>query len=68
MTMEQNDTQSEEDRNDELYCINTTTQKGETPIPVRVHINGVRVEMEINTGASITIMSKDTQQIVAQPQ
>ena len=68
MTKEQKDKQSEEDRDDELYCINITTQQGETPITVRMHINGVSVEMEINTGASITIMSEDTQQIMAQHQ
>ena len=60
MTMEQEDTQSEEDRDDEVYRINTTTQKGETPMTVRVHINGVDVEMEIDTRASITIMSENT--------
>ena len=34
MTMEQEDTQSEEDRDDEVYRINTTTQKGKTPMTV----------------------------------
>ena len=52
--------QVEHAEDDEVYRINNTTQKGETPITVRVHINGVGVEMEIDTGASITIMSEDT--------
>ena len=59
MTMEQEDTQSEEDRDDDAYCIKTT-QKGETPMTVRVHINEVGVDMEIDTGASITIMLENT--------
>ena len=59
MTAEQNDTQRDEESDDGLFPVNTTNQKGGTPITVCLLINGMGVEMEVDTSASIAIMSEN---------
>ena len=44
----------------ECFFINTINLKGRTPITVCLEINGKGVQMEVDTGASITIMSENT--------
>lgn len=43
---------------DQLFCVNSS--KGQNPYKVTVLINGVNVSMEIDTGASKTVVNEKT--------
>lgn len=58
MATKQEDPQSDEDSEDRVLLINTTSKKGGTPITAYIYINEVDVDMEVDTGASVTIMSE----------
>ena len=53
-----------EESDDGVFLINTINQKAGTPVTVCIQINDKGVKMEVVTGASITIMSENTQRIV----
>ena len=60
MSTGQIDTQSDEESDDGVFFINTINQKGRMPITVCIEINDKGVQMEVDTGAFITIMSENT--------
>ena len=43
---------------DQLFCVNAS--KGQNPYKVTVLINGVNVSMEIDTGASTSLINEKT--------
>ena len=51
---------------DDAYTLFTLRSQGGAPIFEKVSINGVWVDMELDTGAAVTVITQDTYQKIAQ--
>ena len=63
---EEGDVQPQETSDQELpYDLFTLQASGRNPITVQVDLNQVPTEMEVDTGASISLISRDTYEVIS---
>ena len=58
--MEATGSEEEEEENGEEYTMFRVVAEGKEPYCVVIDLNGISTSMEVDTGAAVTIISKET--------